>query len=221
MERSRSTEQPAWQRNPIYESSFDAKIARAYVYGAPWFNLWLLLLGANLACSALSRWPWCKHHLAFLITHLGIITLLIGSLIGRIWGVEGTITLFKSEPPTSRLLVNERQLRVHDVDGIVKGYPAEFLHHPPTPQRPRDLGPLASGAHLQIVDYAPAIEGKLNPKPATAAGAPAVHFTINTAMMNQHLDGWLLADDPQHGNFSMGLANIELKRGTAPISTSS
>ncbi len=174
---SSSSEQPAWQRNSVfeffaslklavvlltmliiaaiagtlYESSFDAKVARAYIYGAPWFNLWLVLLGTNLACSALSRWPWRKHHLAFLITHLGIITLLIGSLIGRIWGDEGTITLFKGEPPTNRLLVNERQLRVHDVDGIVKGYPAEFLHHPPTPQRPRDLGLLASGAHLQIV----------------------------------------------------------------------
>ena len=241
MARSRSTEQPAWQRNPvfeffaslklavvllaviivaaiagtIYESSFDAKIARAYVYGAPWFNVWLVLLGANLACSALSRWPWRKHHLAFLITHLGIITLLIGSLIGRIWGVEGTITLFKGEPPTNRLLVDERQLRVHDVDGIVKGYPAEFLHHPPTPQHPRDLGRLASGAHLQIVDYAPAIEGKLNPKPVSDGGAPALHFKIATAMMNQHLDAWLLADNSQHGNFSMGLAIIELKRGAA------
>jgi hypothetical protein len=239
-----STEQPAWQRNPvfeffaslklavvllaviiiaaiagtIYESSFDAKVARAYVYGAPWFNVWLVLLGANLACSALSRCPWRKHHLAFLITHLGIITLLTGSLIGRIWGIEGTITLFKGDPPTNRLLVDQRQLRVHDVDGIVKGYPAEFLHHPPTPQRPRDLGLLASGAHLQIVDYAPAIEGKLNPKPASDDGAPALHFTIATAMMNQHLDGWLLADDSQHGNFSMGLANIELKRGAAPDS---
>jgi hypothetical protein len=241
MTKSNSSEQPAWQRNSvfeffaslklavvllavlivaaiagtIYESSFDAKIARAYIYGAPWFNLWLVLLGTNLACSALSRWPWRKHHLAFLITHLGIITLLIGSLIGRIWGDEGTITLFKGEPPTNRLLVDERQLRVHDVDGIVKGYPAEFLHHPPTPQHPRDLGVLASGAHLQIVDYAPAIEGKLNPKPVNDGGAPALHFTIATAMMNQRLDAWLLADDPQHGNFSMGLANIELKRGTA------
>jgi hypothetical protein len=240
-----SSERPAWQRNPIfeffaslklavvllaviivaaiagtvYESSFDAKIARAYVYGAPWFNLWLVLLGANLACSALSRWPWRKHHLAFLITHLGIITLLIGSLIGRIWGIEGTITLFKGEPPTNRLLINERQLRVHDLDGFVKGYPAEFLHHPPTPQRPRDLGPLASGARLSIVDYAPAIEEKLNPKPLSDGGAPALHFAIATAMMNQHLDGWLLADDPQNGNFSMGLANIELRRGTAPMST--
>ncbi len=247
MANSSSTEQPAWQRNPvfeffaslklavvllavlivaaiagtIYESSFDAKVARAYVYGAPWFNLWLVLLGANLAVSALSRWPWRKHHLAFLITHLGIITLLIGSVIGRIWGIEGTITLFKGEPPTNRLLADQRELRVHDVDGIVKGYPAEFLHHPPTPQHPRNVGRLASGARLQIVDYATAIEGKLNPKSLADGGSPALHFTISTAMMNQRLESWLLADDPQHGNFSMGLANIEFKRGAAPTSVSS
>src|SRR5947207_453360 len=74
----------------ICESTFDAKVARAYVYGAPWFNIWLILLAANLTVSALSRWPWKKHHVAFLITHLGIITLLAGSLVGRLWGVEGT-----------------------------------------------------------------------------------------------------------------------------------
>src|SRR5207244_13300131 len=91
----------------------------------------------------------------------------------------------------------------------------EFLHDPPPPQHPRDLGSLAGGARLSIVDYAPAIEGKLNPKPLNVGGAPALHFAIATAMMNQHLDGWLLADDPQNGNFSMGLANIELKRGAA------
>jgi hypothetical protein len=237
-----SSSRPSWQRNrvfklfasvklavillavlivaaiagTIYESSFDAKVARAYIYGAPWFNIWLVLLGANLTVSALSRWPWRKHHVAFLITHLGIITLLTGSLIGRIWGTEGTITLFKGEPPTNRLLVDQHQLRVRDTDGISKGYPAEFLHHPPTPQHPRNLGLLASGARLSIIDYAPAVEGKLNPKQRNDGGAPALHFTISTAMMNQHLESWLLADDPQHEKFSMGLANIELKRGTAP-----
>jgi len=244
MANSNSSEQPAWQRNPLfeffaslklavvllavliiaaiagtlYESSFDAKVARAYIYGAPWFNVWLVLLGANLTCSALSRWPWRKHHVAFLITHLGIITLLIGSLIGRIWGIEGTMTLFKGASPANRLFVDQRQLRVHDVDGIVKGFPAEFLHHPPTPQHPRDLASLASGAHLQIIDYTPAIEAKLSPRPLRDGGEFALHFTIATAMMNQHLESWLLADHPQHGKFSMGLANIELKHGTAPDS---
>lgn len=199
----------------IWESSFDAKVARAYIYGAPWFNLWLLLLAANLAVSALSRWPWKKHHVAFLITHLGIITLLLGSMIGRIWGTEGTITLFKGEPPTNRLLMDQHQLRVRDTDGVIKGYATEFINHPPTPQRPLDLGALASGARLSIVDYSTAVEGKLNPKPLDDGGAPALHFTIATAMMGQRLDNWLLADNPEHGSFNMGLATIELKRGTA------
>ena len=202
----------------IWESSFDAKVARAYVYGAPWFNIWLLLLATNLAVSALSRWPWKKHHVAFLVTHLGIITLLFGSLIGRIWGVEGTITLFKGDPPSNRLLIDQHQLRVRDSDGIIKGYNAEFINRPPTPQRPWDLGPLASGARLSIIEHAPAVEGKLNPKPLETGGAAAIHFTIKTAMMGQQLDGWLLADDAHegHGTFNMGLATIELKRGTAP-----
>src|SRR5256714_11916912 len=219
MAKTNRSDQPAWQQNAVfdlfaslklavvllavliigaivgtlYESSFDAKVARAYVYGAPWFNAWLIFLAANLTVSALSRWPWKKHHVAFLVTHLGIITLLAGSLIGRIWGVEGTITLFKGEPPTNRLLVDQHQLRVRDSDGVMKGYPVEFIHRPPTPQHPRDLGPLASGARLQIVDYAPAIEGKLNPKPLNNGGVPALHFTIATAMMGQKLESWLMA----------------------------
>src|SRR3954449_8343999 len=201
---SPTTGRPSWQRNrvfkffaslqlavvllavlivaaiagTIYESSFDAKVARAYVYGAPWFNIWLTLLAANLAVSALSRWPWRKHHVAFLVTHLGIITLLAGSLIGRIFGTEGSITLFKGDPPTNRLLVDERQLRVHDTDGIVKGYRAEFLHHPPSPDRPQDLGRLADGTRLSTVDYAPSLDARLNPKPVTTGGAPALHFNI-------------------------------------------
>lgn len=198
----------------IYESSFDAKVARAYVYGAPWFNLWLVLLGANLAVSALSRWPWQKHHVAFLVTHLGIITLLTGSLIGRIWGLEGTITLFKGEAPVTRLLVDERQLRVFDSDGLVKGYRAEFLHRKPTTEHPYNLGRLASGARLSISGYADAIDARLNPRLVAANGVPALHFVISSAMMGQHLESWLLADgEAQHASYSLGLANIDLKRG--------
>jgi hypothetical protein len=200
----------------IYESSFDAKVARAYVYDAPWFNIWLLFLCTNLAVSAFSRWPWKKHHVAFLVTHLGIITLLFGSLIGRIWGIEGTITLFKGDPATNRLLTDQHQLRVRDTDGIVKGYKAEFINRRPTPKRPRDLGALASGARLSIVDYAPAMESRLNPKPLETGGAPAVHFTMTTAMMGQKLDEWLMADEHDHASYNMGLATIELKKGVAP-----
>jgi hypothetical protein len=237
--------QPAWQRNALfqffaslklavvllavlivgaiagtlYESTFDAKVARAYIYGAPWFNIWLVLLAANLTVSALSRWPWRQHHVAFLVTHLGIITLLTGALIGRTFGIEGTMTVFKGEPPNNKLLVDEHQLRVRDSDGIVKGYRAEFIHRPPTAQKPLDLGTLASGAHLSVIEYAPAVDSKLNPRPLQNGGAPALHFTIATQMMGQKLESWLLAGDQQHGAFNMGLANITLKRGDAPAAS--
>ncbi len=205
----------------IYESSFDAKVARYYVYGAPWFNIWLILLATNLAVSALSRWPWKKHHVAFLVTHLGIITLLTGSLIGRIWGIEGTVTLFKGDPPTSRLLLDEHQLRVQDVDGVVKGYRAEFLHHPPDAAHPYNLGSLTSGAKLSVVGYSDSLEGKLNPRTTTEGGATALHLAIKTAMMGQSLETWLLADDPQHATFGMGLAEIQLKRGAVSANSTS
>lgn len=247
MAASSPSPRPSWQRNPVfqffaslklavillavlivgaiagtlYESTFDAKVARAYVYGAPWFNAWLIFLAANLTVSALSRWPWKKHHVAFLVTHLGIITLLAGSLIGRIWGIEGTITLFKGESPSNRLLVDQHQLRVRDSDGAVKAFATEFIHHPPTAQKPWDLGLLAGGARISLVDYTPAIEGKLNPKPLKDGGAPAVHFKIATAMMGQNLESWLMADDREHASFNMGLATIELKRGAAPAETKS
>ena len=112
-------EEPAWLQNPllaffasvklamvllavlivatiagtIYESSFDARVARAYIYNASWFNFWLLLLSANLIFSAFSRMPWKRHHTGFLLTHLGIIVLLAGALIGRLYGVEGSRTI--------------------------------------------------------------------------------------------------------------------------------
>ena len=61
-----------------------------------------------------------------------------------------------------------------------------------------------------------AIEGKLNPKTVTAGGAPALHFTHRLDRNDEPGSLQLVACSLlQHGNFSMGLANIELKRGTA------
>jgi len=39
----------------ICESRFDAKIARAYVYEAPWFDAWMILLGGGQAAQAMGR----------------------------------------------------------------------------------------------------------------------------------------------------------------------
>ncbi len=53
------------------------------------------------------------------------------------------------------------------------------------------------------------------PKAVDDGGTPALHFTIKTARMGQSLDSWVLADDPDHGTFDMGLAGVDFKKGTA------
>jgi hypothetical protein len=107
----------------------------------------------ELACSALSRWPWRKHHLAFLITHLGIITLRSAS-IGR--GERRNNGFSKAKPNQSAWLINASFVR--DIDGIVKGYPAEFC----TIRRRRSVRAILAFAKARVCKLsitAPVIEG--------------------------------------------------------------
>ncbi len=234
-------DEPAWQRNPLfrffasvklamlllavliiaiiagtlYESSFDAQVARAYIYQAPWFTGWLLLLTANLACSAFSRMPWQRHHTGFLLTHLGIITLLAGALIGRKFGVEGSMTIFKGDPPQNHLTVDQHVIQVIDTDENSQTVPIEMINHHPSPAKPWPLMTTPSGWAITAVDYSPALDVNMVATPVPEDGTPALHFTIKTARMGQSLDSWVLADDPDHGAFDMGLASVEFKKGVA------
>ena len=239
---------PAWLRNPLlgfmasvklamvllavlivaiiagtlYESSFDARVARAYIYNAWWFNIWLVILSANLICSAFSRMPWKRHHTGFLLTHLGIIILLAGALIGRTWGVEGSMTIFKGDPPNNLLTVDQHVLQIIDTDDTAQTVPLEMINRHPTPDKPWPLTTTPSGWAISAVDYSPALDVKMVAR-ATATGtggAPGLHFAIKTARMGQSMDAWVLEDDPDHGSFDMGLAGVDFKKGTAtPVAT--
>jgi hypothetical protein len=235
--------EPAWQRNPVfkffssvklamlllavliiaiivgtlYESSFDARVARAYIYGALWFNVWLLLLVINLACSAFSRMPWKKHHTGFLMTHLGIITIIAGAFIGRTWGIEGTMTIFKGDRPSNALLVDQRALQIMESDTRGQSVPLEIIHRKPTPEKPWKLATTASGYQIYAVNYAPLLEMDMTPKAVSEGGVPAAHVSISTAMMGQTLQSWLMADNGEHGVFNMGLATVQFKRGEAKV----
>src|SRR5437773_214073 len=82
----------------ICETRFNADVAQKYIYNAPWFNIWLSALCVNLFCAAIVRCrPPKRHLIGFYITHAGIITLLIGSMIDRVWGIEGYVHLYTTQ----------------------------------------------------------------------------------------------------------------------------
>ena len=64
----------------IMESLHGTPFAQKHFYTTRWFDFFLALLWVNIFCSTLTRWPFEKKHIGFIITHLGILTLLGRSL---------------------------------------------------------------------------------------------------------------------------------------------
>jgi hypothetical protein len=81
----------------VMESVHGTPFAQKVFYRANWFDFVLGLVWINIFCAAVSRYPFKKHHIGFVITHIGILTLLIGALMSRLSGVEGHMTLFEGE----------------------------------------------------------------------------------------------------------------------------
>jgi hypothetical protein len=83
----------------LVESRHDRRVAQQLVYRTWWFGLLLGLLGANVLFAALKKWPWKRHQVGFLITHLGLITLVISGLLTALSGSTGVLVMVDSAEP--------------------------------------------------------------------------------------------------------------------------
>lgn len=82
----------------LAESNYNAEYASLTIYKTWWFMLILFLLWINILFAALSRLPWKKRHIGFVVTHLGMLMLLVGSVLTMWWGIDGTMQIYeKSE----------------------------------------------------------------------------------------------------------------------------
>jgi hypothetical protein len=81
----------------VLESLYDTATAQYWVYHARWFELNLVMLGVNIFCVAMSRIPWKLKHTPFLLAHLGIILLLIGSWVTQRKGIDGNLRVTEGD----------------------------------------------------------------------------------------------------------------------------
>lgn len=77
----------------MLESWYSASIAQELIYNSWWFILLLGLLGTCIFFAAVKKWPWKKHQTGFLITHVGLLTLLAGGVLNTFYGLDATMTL--------------------------------------------------------------------------------------------------------------------------------
>lgn len=77
------------------ESQHGREAARFAVYGAGWFTVIHVLLGVNVLCAMLARLPWRRRQIGFLMTHGGILVLLVGCAFTRWTGIEAALSVYE------------------------------------------------------------------------------------------------------------------------------
>ncbi len=81
----------------LIESSYDTRTAQYYVYRSWWFFAILALFGALILAVAISRYPWKKKHIPFLMAHAGILMILGGSWLTYVNGIDGSVRLAEGD----------------------------------------------------------------------------------------------------------------------------
>jgi hypothetical protein len=82
-------------------------LAEKWVYHSPLFKLLLIGFFINILFSTFTRWPFKKRHIPFLITHLGLLMVILGVFVKQQFGVQGTIHLMEGEA-TNLLIVKDQ-----------------------------------------------------------------------------------------------------------------
>jgi len=81
----------------IIESQTSAEHARAAVYYSWWFIALQGLFAANVIASIASLYPWGKSRVGFLVTHGGMIVILVGAVVSYYFKTEGQLGLWEGQ----------------------------------------------------------------------------------------------------------------------------
>ena len=194
----------------IYESLYGTAVAKEKVYGTVWFTLVLTFLGINVLCAALSRLPWKRHHIGFVVTHAGILVILAGSLITQRFGLDGSMAIAEGDRD-DRITLDDPLLQVAEPDrNAVQTFKARYSQDPPTENDPW-VRSLKDGGRLIVDQFYRNAQATLKVRPAApedpsaTSGALRVILTGIPMQPAQELSEWLFSKNSPFGPSSVSL----------------
>jgi|GEM_PF-692748 len=100
----------------FYESKYGTRAVAEEIYKSPTFALLLTFLGANILCAALIRYPWKRRQIGFVVTHAGLLTILLGTFLTLRYADEGMLGMREGEATSQVVRSDETFLRVKTID---------------------------------------------------------------------------------------------------------
>lgn len=163
----------------FYESAQGRIAAQELIYRSVWMTALTSLLALNIIAVMIDRWPWKKRHIAFLLAHFGIIFVLIGSVITRLYGVDGNLRLALEEEG-AQIITESALLMVYssfDAKNLTELYREQiyFFRSPPRLEEPH-IAQIGSDI-LKVTGFYPSALARETYKPAVRGG-PALRFQI-------------------------------------------
>ncbi len=194
------------------EAEYDAKTAAQMVYKTKYMYGIMMLLCTNLIAVMVDRWPWKRRHLSFLLAHIGIITLLVGSWITAEYGLDGSMRFGIGE--SSRLVtIDKTDVNIYasfDGDRFSKIYEKEVDFYKNNPKdKPLNIT-LSDGEDLAVIDFMPfaTVNKHIAASENTKLGS-AVRFQMSNDRVNT--SEWLLQKKiGETAKSAMGLAEFFL-----------
>jgi hypothetical protein len=203
----------------VYESKYSAAVASQLVYRSWWMQVLLWLFIFNVTAAALSRLPWKKHHVGFLITHLGIIILLLGSWIQQQRGVDGILALAPGESGRQVKLEENRLNVFRTIPG--KTYELELDERLDydlrRPFKGEEKFALQNGETLRLLQYYPKATRDVSAKDVKEGlGVPALKFQLNGSRAT--FRDWMFLQTDTGSRNSVGPAEVRFVLGTPDLS---
>ncbi|MBI4868938.1 MAG: cytochrome c biogenesis protein ResB [Candidatus Wallbacteria bacterium] len=198
----------------VIESREGTGAVQMKVYRAVWFNIFLGGFTLNLLGGTYKRFRWLWIYFGFGVTHLGVLTILLGAFLTRNFGIEGQMTI-PQDATREHFVGNDDKLSVTAPDGenVSLFVPID------RGSKQKDLWVSAhlpkAGLTAVMDKYWPDLEFEQAIEPGGAGENPAVEFVLTA--MGSDVNGWLAAGVSGKEEIAMGPMTIRLAEASGPI----
>ncbi len=120
------------------EANFGTAAVGFLLYHTWFFAALLTLLATNIFCAASIRFPWKRHQTGFVVTHIGLLTLLAGSAISDRGSINSQMLVFLGQANHVAIDMDQSTLNISEIPGRPEPLQVRFQ---PGPFNWSDLAP--------------------------------------------------------------------------------
>lgn len=198
----------------IIEAKYNTMTAQKWIYRAPVMLGLLGLLGFILLMVLVDRYPWKRQQSGFVLAHMGLITLLLGSFATMQWGIDGSLA-FPIGESARKVMIDETEINIWtslDGDRYTRIFRKDVDFFLDRPNKKPISFPTPTG-EIKFFDFIPYafVERKFVGSENTRKGA-GLRFQMQNEFVN--VIDWLAQRDDAAGAIApLGPAQIVLVTG--------